>query len=82
MANGFMRPLHNAGENRYRMPVILSRNLGDVWLFGSVNEARELVGPCPDDWLRAYPVARNLGNVPEQTEPVGPVVEGAEAPGP
>ncbi|MDZ7750717.1 MAG: hypothetical protein U5S82_03455 [Gammaproteobacteria bacterium] len=44
---------------------------GETWLFGEVEEVRELVGPCPDAWLEAYPVARNLGDVPEQMEPAG-----------
>ena len=70
-ANAFMRPLHNTGKNRHRMPVILNRELADQWLFAPKQEALELVGPCPDDWLAAHPVARNLGNVPEQIEPVG-----------
>jgi len=69
IANGFMRPLHNTGANPCRMPVILDPKSGDSWLFGEVAEARELVEPCPDEWLEAYPVARNLGDVPEQMEP-------------
>lgn len=71
VANEFMKPLHNTGANPHRMPVILDPRWGDTWLFGEVEEARELVGPCPDEWLRAYPVARNLGDVPEQMEPAG-----------
>ena len=77
-ANAFMRPLHNTGKNPYRMPVILDPQLGDTWMFGEVDEARALVGPCPDDWLQAYPMPRNLGNVPEQMEPAGDLIRSGE----
>ncbi len=71
-ANAFMGRLHN------RMPVILSA--GDIaqWLgpdpwSGAV---RDLMRPCPDDWLEAYPVDKRVGNVrlngPDLIDPIGP----------
>lgn len=75
-ANPFMRPLHNTGKNKHRMPVILDWGRGNRWLFGDTDQARELLAPCPDNWLMAYPVTRNAGDVPEQTEPAGEPVYG------
>jgi len=56
-ANGVMAPLHD------RMPVILAEADWEGWLAGSPAEALKRLRPCPDGWLRAYPVGRAVGNV-------------------
>ena len=44
-------PIHN------RMPVILDPADYDRWLDLERPDAQELLRPCPDDWLEAYPVS-------------------------
>jgi putative SOS response-associated peptidase YedK len=53
-ANEMMRTLHS------RMPVILAPANFDRWL---QNGDRELLRPCPDDALRAFPVSQLVNNV-------------------
>jgi putative SOS response-associated peptidase YedK len=65
-ANEFMRSLHT------RMPVIVAPANFDRWLRDG---DRELLRPCPDDALRAYPVATLVNNLrnnsPDCLLPVG-----------
>lgn len=56
-ANAVMAPLHD------RMPVILGKEDWDGWLAGPPEQALERLRPCPDGWLRTYPVDRAVGNV-------------------
>jgi len=58
-ANKVMSEIHD------RMPVILSEDDLDLWLgpepWGEAHRA--LMKPCPDEWLEAYPVSKDVGNV-------------------
>lgn len=58
-ANEVMQPLHD------RMPVILSASDYDQWLdptFKDKSALKELLEPCPADWLEAYPVSTRVNN--------------------
>lgn len=58
--NGVMSPIHD------RMPVILEGGDYDAWLDPShqdVQALRELLRPCPDTWLDAYPVSTYVNAV-------------------
>ena len=50
-ANQFMAPIHD------RMPVILSPKNYSRWLDPDTGDVNSLLGPCPEDWLDAYPVS-------------------------
>ena len=52
-ANKFMKPMH------HRMPVILDPAAFDAWL-DPARDGRDLLRPCPDDWLEAYPVSTHV----------------------
>lgn len=57
--NAVLRPLHD------RMPVILEPETFERWLDPAVDEAAELADllvPCDDEALEAYPVSRAVGN--------------------
>ena len=54
--NAFMKPIH------IRMPVILDKRGHDRWLDLDADPA-DVLKPCPDDWLEAWPVDRRVGNV-------------------
>ena len=57
--NAVLRPLHD------RMPVILEPEMFERWLDPAVDEAAELADllvPCDDEALEAYPVSRAVGN--------------------
>lgn len=63
--NAVMEPFHD------RMPVILATEDIEAWLgVGSP----DLLRPCPDEWLEAYPVSPAVGNVrnqrPELIQPI------------
>lgn len=58
-ANEFMKPLHNAGKNKHRMPVILGEAESDQWLSGKRDDAIEMIQPCPDEWMAAEEVVRS-----------------------
>lgn len=66
--NGVMREIHD------RMPVILSGGDARRWIEGEVDEARELIGACDDDWLRAWRVSTRVNSprhdAPDLIEPV------------
>jgi putative SOS response-associated peptidase YedK len=69
-ANGVMAPIHD------RMPVILGAEGCAAWLDPGTQprDLKALLGPCPEAWLRAYPVSPKVGNVrnngPELISPV------------
>ena len=51
-----MAEIHN------RMPVILCEDGHEKWLDLDTDPG-ELLKPCPDEWLEAYPVGKRVGNV-------------------
>lgn len=68
--NAAMGALHD------RMPCILGEAEWPAWLGerdASPDNLRGLLRPCPDDWLRIWPVGKAVGNVrnkgPELAEP-------------
>jgi putative SOS response-associated peptidase YedK len=70
-ANGVMAKIHN---RKKRMPVILPKEQEMEWLTAGSGGA-ELLAPCPDDWLQAWPVSGLITsrtaerNVPSVQEP-------------
>jgi putative SOS response-associated peptidase YedK len=69
-ANRFMREIHD------RMPVILSDRALDDWLSPEIHEPqdlKELMKPCPENWLSAVEVSPLVNspknNTPEVLEP-------------
>jgi len=71
-ANGVVGELHD------RMPVVLRPADERRWLTAGVEEARSLLQPAPDAWLRAYPVSREV-NDPSNDRAA--VVEEVDLPG-
>ena len=65
-----------AGRFHDRMPVILSSDEFEAWLRAEPDEALGLLGPCPDDWLEAFPVSPRVNSPdnddPELIEPLRP----------
>ena len=65
-ANTFMKDIHN------RMPVILTPDQIPDWLDQG---SQDILKPCNDELLTAYPVDKSVGNVKnnsaELLEPVG-----------
>jgi putative SOS response-associated peptidase YedK len=55
-ANSLMREIHNGGSNPHRMPAILKREDVDIWLKGSVDEARAVLRPYEANLMVAYEV--------------------------
>ena len=55
-ANELLRPIHD------RMPVILAPDDWEQWLDPECPDGRELLRPCPADWLRAYPVSTGVNS--------------------
>jgi putative SOS response-associated peptidase YedK len=55
-ANAVLAPIHD------RMPVILDPPLRPLARSGAA-EAEELLRPCPDEWLEAFPVSTRVNNV-------------------
>ncbi|KPV45284.1 SOS response-associated peptidase [Alicyclobacillus ferrooxydans] len=69
--NDVMREIHD------RMPVILTREMENLWLDSTVSDIDHLVervGSYPSDLMRAYPVSPIVGNVrndsPECLQPI------------
>jgi putative SOS response-associated peptidase YedK len=68
-ANAVMAPIHD------RMPVLLAPGDYAAWLdpAGAPERLRALLRPCPEAFLRVYPVSLRVGNVrndgPELAEP-------------
>lgn len=61
-ANELLRPIHD------RIPVILDPADYDKWLDPEIPGARSLLQPCPNGWLKAYPVSRRV-NRPQNDDP-------------
>jgi putative SOS response-associated peptidase YedK len=60
------------------MPVILDAGVHDLWLDpdAPAELAMDLLRPCPDDLLEAYPVDPRVGNVRNDDEAcIAPLVE-------
>ena len=71
-ANAVMARIHD------RMPVILGEADWADWLDPAVpaEAARTMLGPCPDDWIRTYPVSRAVSAVRnEGVELIEPIEE-------
>lgn len=68
--NSAMAALHD------RMPVILGEADWPLWLGEREGEANALLRPCPDDWLKIWPVSAAVNNVrnkgPELLAPAHP----------
>lgn len=59
-ANGFMQGIH------HRMPVILDQSRIDAWLNPANTDPATLstlLVPCAEDYLKAYPVSRDVNNI-------------------
>jgi putative SOS response-associated peptidase YedK len=67
-ANALMHDLHNTGNNPHRMPAILAREAQEVWLKGSVEEARSILTPYPADLMAAWRVSARV-NSPKNNGP-------------
>jgi putative SOS response-associated peptidase YedK len=70
-SNEAMKPLHN------RMPVILYDADWPAWLGETPappDDLLSLLRPCPDEWLKTWPVSKDVGNVannrPDLWEPI------------
>ena len=61
-ANDLVRGIHA------RMPVILSRDAEETWLFGSSVDAQRALVPYPHTSMRTFPVSRRL-NSPSHDDP-------------
>ena len=79
-ANRFMREIHD------RMPVILDNATLNDWLSPEIHEQRELkelMKPCPDEWLSAEEISPLVNspknNSPEILQPAA-VVAGTKGP--
>ncbi len=61
-ANELVRPIHD------RMPVVVAPEDHERWLDPGAADGQELLGPCPAEWLEAYPVSTRV-NSPRHDEP-------------
>ena len=72
--NNFMAEIHD------RMPVILGKDSHEEWLDLDADPG-EVLNPCPDEWLEAYPVDKRVGNVRNNdAELLQPIAEGVRRP--
>jgi putative SOS response-associated peptidase YedK len=60
--NELVTPVHN------RMPVILGADAWDRWLDPAAGDGRQLLRPCPADWLEAVAVSARV-NSPANDDP-------------
>lgn len=67
-ANALMREIHNAGNNPHRMPAILERAAQDIWLNGTIEEARGVLMQYPAGMMVAYEVSARV-NTPKSNDP-------------
>lgn len=67
-ANPLMREIHNAGNNPHRMPAILEREDQDIWLNGTIEEARGVLTQYPAGMMVAYEVSARV-NTPKNNDP-------------
>jgi putative SOS response-associated peptidase YedK len=58
--NAAMAELHD------RMPVILGEADWPTWLGERDGDVAALLRPCPDDWLRIWPVSKAVNSVKNQ----------------
>jgi putative SOS response-associated peptidase YedK len=66
--NATMAALHN------RMPVILGEDDWPVWLGERDGDTKALLRPCPDNWLKIWPVSTAVNSVKNKgTELLDPV---------
>ena len=74
-ANDLMREIHNSGSNPHRMPAILRRADQEVWLKGTVDEARAVLLPYEPGLMVAYEVSTAVNspknNREQLIEPIG-----------
>ena len=59
-ANKLLAEIHNTG---HRMPAILREEDHEAWLSGSLDDARAVLLPYPDDLLVAWPVSAKVSSV-------------------
>jgi putative SOS response-associated peptidase YedK len=77
-ANDLMREIHNAGSNPHRMPAILRREDCEVWLKGSVDEARAVLKQYEPGLMVAYQVSTAVNSPKNNNETlIEPVEHGA-----
>jgi putative SOS response-associated peptidase YedK len=73
--NDLMREIHNCGSTPYRMPAILRKEDQEIWLTGSIEQARAVLHPYLPEQMVAYEVSSRVnmaGNDDEGLlEPVG-----------
>jgi putative SOS response-associated peptidase YedK len=65
-ANPLMAGIHNA-PGKQRMPVILRREDYEIWLSGSLDEARSALIQYPSDGMLAWPVSTRV-NAPKNND--------------
>ena len=61
-ANSLIREIHNAGRNRNRMPLILTRDAQRAWLEAPAESAMGSVAAVRSDALEAWPVSTAVNN--------------------
>jgi putative SOS response-associated peptidase YedK len=61
-ANDLMHHIHNTGSNPHRMPAMLKREDHDVWLNGTVDEARGALYQYDQGLMVAYEVAPRVNS--------------------
>jgi putative SOS response-associated peptidase YedK len=57
-----MHHIHNTGSNPHRMPAMLKREDHDVWLNGTVDEARGALHQYDQGLMVAYEVAPRVNS--------------------
>jgi putative SOS response-associated peptidase YedK len=60
--NELLREIHNGGSNPYRMPAILRKEDHELWLTGTVEEARGVLKPYPSELMVAYEVSPRVNS--------------------
>jgi putative SOS response-associated peptidase YedK len=73
VANDLLTAIHNGGDNPYRMPLVIEREMEDVWLNpdSSDRQINEILNyQVHSDQLRAYAVAPLTGKAAKQGEDV------------
>jgi putative SOS response-associated peptidase YedK len=73
-ANRLLGEIHNGG---LRMPAILRAEDHEAWLAGTLDDARRVLEPYPDDGMLAWPVSPRVSSAKADdetlTDPVEPV---------
>jgi putative SOS response-associated peptidase YedK len=81
VANDLLTAIHNGGENPYRMPLVIERDMEDIWLdpVSSDRQIGEILNyQIASNELRAYAVAPLTGKAAKQGEAVTEEVEWPE----